>query len=161
MKHLILIRHAQARIGDYDQHDSQRRLSAKGEREACESARLLKQTVPQPDYIVCSDAVRTTATAMILAESLDIDRTCAVESNHALYAATTQQICRVIASFNDKYDCIALVGHNPSISAVTSRLSNDGQMYMMKTASAVRIDLPVMTWQDATSQQGKMTILVP
>ncbi len=159
MKHLILIRHADAKHGQPGLRDFDRPLSGTGEREARATGKLLRANPPFPDRIVCSDALRTASTASLIAAALGLDES-AIRKEHALYGGAFTALLHTIAALPDAQHCVALVGHNPSISELTGILSDDGTLVMMKTAEAIRIDLPANTWREAARQRGKATRLM-
>lgn len=159
MKHLILIRHADARHGQPGLRDFDRPLSKTGEREARATGKALPESPPLPTLIVSSDAVRTASTARLIADVVGLDES-AIRNEHALYGGAFTALLYTIAALPDAHQCVALVGHNPSISELTGILSDDGALVMMKTAEAIRIDLPADTWREAAHQRGKATRLV-
>lgn len=156
MKHLILIRHADARNGQPGLRDFDRPLSTSGEREALATGKALLETPPLPELIVCSDAVRTASTARLVAEKIGLSAS-TIRPEHALYGGSYTALLHTIASLPNAHQCVALVGHNPSISELTAILSDDGTLIMMKTACAIRLDLPADSWHEAASQRGKAT----
>ncbi len=158
MKHLILIRHADAKHGHPGLRDFDRPLSKTGERESRATGKALLKHPPLPERIVCSDAVRTADTASLVADVIGLDES-VIRSEHALYGGAFTALLYTIAALPDAHSCVALVGHNPSISELTGILSDDGKLVMMKTGDAIRIDLPADTWRKAARQRGKATKL--
>jgi len=156
VKHLILIRHADARHGQPGLRDFDRPLSKTGEREARATGKVLLQTPPLPELIVCSDAVRTADTARLIADVISLPDA-DIRYEHALYGGAVAALRYTIAALPDSHQCVALVGHNPSISELTSILSDVGTLIMMRTAAAIRIDLPAATWSEAARQRGRLT----
>jgi phosphohistidine phosphatase len=153
VKHLILIRHADAKHGHPGLRDFDRPLSKTGEREARATGKALLKHPPLPELIVCSDAVRTADTARLIADVIGLAES-DIRSEHALYGGAFTALLYTIAALPDAYSCIAVVGHNPSISELTGILSDDKTLVMMKTGSAIRIDLPADTWREAERQRG-------
>jgi len=156
VKHLILIRHADARHGQPGLRDFDRPLSKSGEREARATGKALLADPPLPELIVCSDAVRTASTALVIAGVLGLSKS-TIRPENALYGGPYTALLHTIGALPDSHQCVALVGHNPSISELTSILSDSGELIMMKTAAAIRLDLPAETWREAARQRGKAT----
>jgi len=156
VKQLILIRHADAKHGHPGLRDFDRPLSKTGEREALATAKALLQQPPLPTLMVCSDAVRTSETARLIASAIglaDAD----IRAEHAFYVGSYTALLHTIAALPDSHQCVALVSHNPSTSELRGILADDGAMIMMKTADAFRIDLPADSWRQAVRQRGKAT----
>ncbi len=156
MKHLILIRHADAKHGHPGLRDFDRPLSKTGQREAHATGKALLKHLPLPERIVCSDAVRTADTARLIADVIGLGES-VIHSEHALYGGAFTALLYTIAALPDAHSCVAIVGHNPSISELTGILSGDGKLVMMKTGDAIRIDLPADTWRLAARERGSRT----
>lgn len=156
MKSLILIRHADAQHGTPGLRDFDRPLSTTGEREARATGKALLLQPPMPGLIVSSDAVRTFSTARLIADVLGLAKS-TIRPEHALYGGAFTALLYTIAALPESHQCVALVGHNPSISELTGILSDNGALVMMKTAAAIRIDLPADTWRQAARQRGTAT----
>ncbi len=159
MKHLILIRHADAKHGHPGLRDFDRPLSKTGNHEARATGKALLKHPPLPELIVCSDAVRTADTARLIADVIGLDEA-AIRSEHALYGGAFTALLYTIATLPDACSCVAIVGHNPWISELTGILSDDKSLVMMKTGDAIRIDLPSDTWREAARQRGPAARLV-
>jgi phosphohistidine phosphatase len=156
VKHLILIRHADAKPGQPGLCDFDRPLSRTGEREARATGMALLEKPPLPELIVCSDAVRTAHTASVIAGVLGLTES-TIRREHTLYGGGFTALLYTIAALPDSHQCVALVGHNPAISELTGILTDGGTLIMMRTADAIRIDLPAGTWREATRQRGSLT----
>ena len=69
---LTLVRHAKTEPAAPGQEDWDRVLEPRGQRDAPEMARRLKQIAPKPDRILSSPAVRAITTATIMARELGV-----------------------------------------------------------------------------------------
>jgi phosphohistidine phosphatase len=110
---LILWRHAEAEEGE---PDLARALTPKGRRQAQKMAQWLKGQLPGTVRIIASPAVRTRETADALDLPYDIvphiDPDASADD---LLAAT---------GWPDSHGVVILVGHNPAISILASRLAD-------------------------------------
>lgn len=122
MRNLILIRHAEAVIASRTLPDVQRPLSTHGQAQARLMGEWLRCAGLKPDHIVCSHSARTTATARLLAHSLDLDIT-AITEDTRIYLQNFSGLLPLIHAWPDEYRRVFLIGHNPDISALMSELS--------------------------------------
>ncbi|MDQ6673311.1 MAG: phosphohistidine phosphatase SixA [Chloroflexota bacterium] len=118
---LYLVRHAVAFDVDPAQwpDDSQRPLTAEGQKRFKRSARGLKQLIPSVDLLLSSPWVRAWQTAEILESEAGWPRpvTCeALESGRA-----PAEVLQALQPFTS-YATIALVGHEPSLHELASYL---------------------------------------
>jgi len=155
VKHLILIRHAESNSQRLGQSDFDRPLSASGEREARATAEMLRCDGRIPDLMVCSAAVRTTATARIIADTLNLPDTIVAPDRH-LYGAPAHALLYTIAGFPEDCPCIALVGHNPAISDLACLLV-ETPLPSMRTGEAVCIRFAEDCWKKAARSHGAIT----
>jgi len=155
VKHLILIRHAQAESRLPGQSDLERPLSARGEREARATGEALLASVPLPALIICSRAARAVATARIIASVIGLPES-GVLFQDAVYNSSFPALLHVIAAFPDEDSCVAMVGHNPSISDLAGILADAADIGMggLCTGGALRIALAATTWRQAARTHG-------
>ena len=109
---LILWRHAEAEDGD---DDLARALTPKGRHQAQQMAQWLKEQLPDAVRIVASPAVRTRETANALAMPYTIDPRIAPDCSPEQMLAAS--------GWPDGHGLVILVGHNPAISVLASRLA--------------------------------------
>jgi phosphohistidine phosphatase len=122
MKTLLLIRHASA---DYNMagHDFDRPLNNAGKKEAAIIGNRLKDKNLKPDLWIASPARRAADTARPIASALQYDRE-KIAWKQELYHASLSTYSDITLSADDRYDCIAIVGHNPAISQFADSLSS-------------------------------------
>jgi phosphohistidine phosphatase len=116
---LYLIRHAQASEGSTNQTDLQRVLTQKGEDDAKELGRFLIDQNIKLDAVFCSPAIRTLTTANLLADKNHI----AIKPE--LYHANRAIMINLIQNTPNEIIHLALVGHNPTISAFANDLCKE------------------------------------
>jgi phosphohistidine phosphatase len=111
---LILWRHAHAVGESGGPQDWQRRLSARGERQAQRMARWLNHQLPQSTKVLCSPAVRTEATAHALGRSYKVDHALAPEAD------VDSLLCAV--QWPQAKGVTLVVGHQPTLGGVVAQL---------------------------------------
>ena len=143
MKQITIIRHGDSSFIGNNDHDWSRPLSQKGTNECIELAKYLSQNKMLPEKIICSDAKRTIETSNIILEKtgwnpklLDLDNN--------LYQANLDFLCELIAEQSDSIEKIILIGHNPGLSILCSKLSNNS--IYLSTGSCFTIKMENEFW---------------
>lgn len=149
MKQLLLIRHAKAEGHEAD--DFVRKLSHKGEHDAQKLAKHLKETGLIPQQVVASPAKRTKTTAQIIIDALHLP---AAILNDLIYEADERTLMKVINSFNNEQNFIALVGHNPGISYLLLKLT--GEVRDVHPGTAILVNFEVDDWQVISGDIGNI-----
>src|SRR4029450_8488453 len=98
---LTLVRHAKTEPGRSDQEDWDRVLEPRGQRDAPEMARRLKQIGPKPDRILSSPAVRAITTAPIMTRGLGVSAQ-KVQQAERLYLASLKDMLAVIRELGER-----------------------------------------------------------
>ena len=113
---LVLWRHAEAVECDDPAHDSLRKLTSRGEKQAIRMANWLDRQLPQSTRVWVSPTVRTQQTAQALGRPCKIRQELGPE-------ASVDQIIKIIEWPNGKSP-ILLVGHQPTLGHLIARLLN-------------------------------------
>jgi phosphohistidine phosphatase len=129
LKHLVVMRHAEAEHGHGDDHA--RALTARGHSQALQAGQWAAALGFVPAAFVVSDAVRTRQTM----EDLGLVDSFRTEPD--AYNATAQEICEFIWALPDTVNAAIVVAHNPGISDLCSRL---GHLSVMRPACAVLVN---------------------
>lgn len=111
---LILWRHAEAEDGV---PDMERRLTAKGEKQAAKMAAFLRPRLPEHTRILVSPAVRTQQTAQALTRHFDTEP--------AVGPGADAQAVLKAAGWPGHKGCVLVVGHQPYIGEVAALLMAD------------------------------------
>ncbi|MFT4185632.1 MAG: hypothetical protein QM613_00130 [Micrococcaceae bacterium] len=111
-KKLLLIRHAEAEFGFFD--DFERPLNHYGRLSLPETKEWLKEQGYVPDKVLVSTALRTQETAKGI---FDVPLT----SSDALYYSSVKKIIEEIAMTEESVNCLAVVGHMSVIGAIAHR----------------------------------------
>lgn len=124
MKTLYLLRHAQAlpssaAVGDFD-----RVLSPKGIEDAKKLGEVLKQRETSINLIKCSSAKRTQQTTETVLSGFE--QNIHTEYSKSIYNANVSDLFAMIQDTDDKVESLMIVGHNPTIYELVSRLAASG-----------------------------------
>lgn len=112
--------------------------------------RLIRHDI-KPQILITSPALRTLATAEIFTEYLSLPK---AKEDKKIYDASRLSLLDVINSFDDKYDFIALVGHNPYIEQITQYLV--GQSVAYSTCAIGLIEFEFDNWASVSSGTGTL-----
>ena len=145
MKTLLLVRHAKSSWGDQTLPDHERPLNHRGRRDAPRVGARLRERGVVPDVIVTSTAVRARSTAEILAKAIDLGSGRIVEDDR-LYGATPDGLLEIIRALDDESTSIMVVGHNPEIGELASRLSDE--IAEMPTCAVAEFRFDVADWAE-------------
>ncbi len=122
LRNLYLIRHAQAHEKAVSQTDLQRELTVKGRNDAIELGKYLLNQKIKLDMMLCSPAVRTHTTALLIAESISLSKQKLVVHPN-LYHTNHHDMLSIVRAINNELHHVAIVAHNPTISTFASNLS--------------------------------------
>lgn len=152
MKNIYLIRHAEAEnaIG---MKDIERRLTDNGKKTIEHVTIKIKETYPKPDMIFVSPAKRTQQTAEIIKNTWACDDTCC-KTEDFLYECTYQDVFRFLQNLSEQYTTIAIVGHNPTLSALVNFLT--GESINLAPANVCVIEFNVDIWAELFAHAGQL-----
>tara|TARA_B100001939_G_C16904313_1_gene601530 strand:+ start:443 stop:943 length:501 start_codon:yes stop_codon:yes gene_type:complete len=110
-KELIIIRHAQAKLGSNSGLDSDRPLTSRGEDQAILMARRMMSYELKIDHLICSPALRTKMTALIFCREIGFQENKILYLDE-LYEGTLQNYLRVFSGITKN---TAIIGHYPGV----------------------------------------------
>ena len=145
-----MIRHAKAE--KEGESDIERPLKYTGMQDAAFMAEKLKENSFVPQFIITSPALRTKTTAEIISDHFLMPEP---ELNKKIYEASEQTWMKVINDLPEKYDFIAIVGHNPGISEIIYKLTGDARE--VHTATVAVIDFELDKWDAISGGMGKLS----
>jgi phosphohistidine phosphatase len=122
MRKIILLRHGESADKQRGQSDFDRNLTTRGATSIAALAKVLAHENFAPDYLLVSPATRTKQTADIIIEQLNLGIAPHFESD--LYNREENVYLQHISHIQPNWNCLMVVGHNPSISALAAKLSN-------------------------------------
>ncbi len=152
MRNLYLIRHAETANRLVNQTDAERSLTANGTTEA----QLLGQYLSQHkiEKILFSGAVRTAQTTLAINEALQLPPERLVRCD-AMYYADVATLLDIIQSIDDCCTHVALVAHNPGISALASVVCSV-KVPTFSPAQVVALVFEVGAWQQIAPHAGQL-----
>lgn len=148
---LILIRHAKS---DWSggEADIARPLAKRGRRQAPDAGRWLNAHIDAIDLVVVSPAERTRSTWQLVSAELDALPRSRVDDR--VYAASGTELLAVVRELPDDLHTVVLVGHNPGIEELVSRLT--GESAAMPTSAIAVIAVPG-SWSAAGDVRARLT----
>jgi len=135
---VTLIRHAEA--GDDAPRDESRALTARGRADARRLGRALARRGVRFTTIVTSPLVRAVQTAEIVAAATEF-RGRMPATDVLVPEASAGDVVAFLAKIADEKS-VALVAHEPILSAVAAALTRKGRYPALRKAEALRIRLP-------------------
>jgi len=163
VKTLLLLRHAKSDLGSPDQLDIDRPLNQRGQKAAVLIGQWLKQQHIQPEWAVCSPALRVRETVAGLHKNINLPESL-IQFNERLYLASLTTLLDVLSQCPDDMDQILLVGHNPGVEELLIYLcgpklplSSNGKL--ITTATLAQINLPD-DWHRLTPECGTLKQIV-
>lgn len=143
---LVLLRHAKS---DWEgrQADLDRPLAARGLRQAPRAGVRLAGLIRRIDLALVSPAVRARETwDLVKAELPEVPPT---RIDDRVYAATSGQLLAVVRALPDEAHSVVLVGHNPGVEDLASRLT--GTEVALPTSA-----LAVIAWDGSWASAGQL-----
>lgn len=136
VKKLILVRHSDAEHSSFDTPDFDRRLTPQGRKRAKLQANQLLTKNLIPNLVITSNAIRAKETASIFLPILNPD--CQIQHVPFLYDDfTTTDFFNLISSIDANKTVVMVVGHNPTISVMASRLDFKSQLSFKPCSMAI------------------------
>jgi phosphohistidine phosphatase len=153
MKRLTLLRHAKTETGHSGQDDWDRKLEPRGQKDAPDMARRLRERKLKPDRIITSPAARAKATANVFAKELHVPATKLVEDER-LYLASPKVILEVIRELGGTDDHLMIVGHNPGLTEFADRISAERDIDNMPTCAIYTVEFDLKEWSELEWDSG-------
>jgi phosphohistidine phosphatase len=148
MKQLLLIRHAKSSWDDPLQNDIDRPLNKRGKKDAPEMAERLLDKKIKIDAFISSPAERALSTCIYFAKAFDVKKKEIIQVDE-LYNAQVENFYKVIGEVDDTFDSIAIVSHNPGITAFANELT-DVHVDDMPTCSIFSVKADIEKWKEFT-----------
>jgi len=160
LKSVLVLRHAKSSWKHPDLADHDRPLNKRGKRDAPLMGRLLKKKGLVPDNIISSTAIRSRATAEVVAKASSYKGE--IVLNKSLYAAGPEAYLGVIHDLPDEYVRVMIVGHNPGLEELVEMLT--GEIHLMPTCSLAHVKFRVDKWSEqlrVNKIKGKAEMWLP
>ena len=153
MKRLTLLRHAKTEPGHSGQDDWDRQLEPRGQKDAPEMARRLRERKLKPDRIITSPAVRALATAHIFARELHLPAA-RLAQDERLYLASPKTLREVIRELGGTDSHLMIVGHNPGLTEFADRVSAERDIDNMPTCAIYTLEFDLAQWSELEWDSG-------
>jgi phosphohistidine phosphatase len=144
---ISLLRHAKSDWEKSGLDDHDRPLNARGRRSAPLVAKYIEQHEIGIDVILASTALRAQQTLDLLIATWK-GRPPTIFSTQNLYLATPQVILREISKLDDQWNSVLVIGHNPGLADLASRLAETSLEY--PTACLAVFCLELSSWTQLT-----------
>ena len=154
VKHLILVRHAEAATASPDQKDYDRPLTAQGYQDAARVGRYGHVQHWSLDVIISSTALRAQTTAELIAEQLHFDLS-RITFREELYQASVRSMLQEINQQPDHCQQLMLVGHNPAVSYLVEYLTGRDTL-SIAPAGVVGLTFDVEQWTMVSKQTATL-----
>ena len=159
MKQLTLLRHGKSDWSAPYPTDFERPLKARGRRDVPRMGEYLADLGLVPDLIVSSPAERARQTAELFAAAVGYDGE--IFWDEAVYGAGVGELMAVLRRLPDDADHVVLIGHNPGLENLASRLIGaDAYDVRLPTAAAAHILLAGESWHDVQVNTGQLQWLM-
>lgn len=154
MKTLYMVRHAKSSWDDMSLSDHDRPLNGRGEKNAPEMGKRLKDRGILPDLLLSSSAIRAYETARKIANEIGYVESRIVISKD-LYHADEEDIVHFLQQQKDENHSLMIFGHNPGFTDCVNLLSEAG-FYNIPTCGVVGITFNTDHWNDIQTGTGTL-----
>lgn len=155
---LYLMRHAQSADKQPGQTDKERELTVQGLRDSIKIGAYLYNQKINPDIILTSTAIRATATAGLLLDTLKLMPE-KIQLNDELYDASPRTFLKEITKLEDTLNHVLCVGHNPAISYLAEYLTK-AEIGELPPGGVVIIQFEILLWQKIGEGSGTFVKLL-
>lgn len=158
-RYLLLLRHAKSAWDTEATADFDRPLANRGERDAPNMGKWLKNQGLVPDTVVSSPALRAKQTSEAACRKMDIKQK-EISWDNRVYAATVSELLGVLKDYSKKPKTLMLVGHNPGLEDLLVYLVGGGihippDGKLLPTAALAHLEMPD-NWKDLAVGAAKL-----
>ena len=158
MKTLLVMRHGKSSWDDPSLSDYDRPLKNRGRRAAELIGAEISRRGLTPDLVISSGAKRARKTAAIVAKAAGY--TGQIELTDRIYFNGVDGYLDSLAEVADGLGRVLVVGHNPHVEGVTTRLT--GEQVSFPTAALAVIELDTESWAKAGETNGRLiSVMLP
>ena len=149
-RRLILLRHAKSSWDETTATDHQRRLNARGRRDAPRVGQEIARRGWQPEQVFCSDAQRTRETWERMQDCFETPPQ--VTYVPEFYHGTHQDIVQSVATVPDAVRTVMVIGHNPGWEDAVRRFTSTP--VQITTGNAALLEHADPHWASAICESG-------
>lgn len=154
MRTLFLMRHAKSEWGDASLADHDRPLNERGRRAAAAIGNYMRANGLIPEAVITSSAIRACSTA----ELVIADSGWPITIEPRIYEATAGQLLDLVNGLSDMLTTVMFVGHEPTMSSLTARLTEVD--VSMPTGTLAVITFDAASWSKVTIGSGNLRELI-
>ena len=150
---LTLLRHAKTEAQHSGQEDWDRMLEPRGQKDAPEMARRLRERKLKPDLTITSPAVRALTTAQIFMRELHLPAS-KLQQDERLYLASPKVLKEVICELGGTVPHLMIVGHNPGLTEFADKVSAERDVDNMPTCAIYTLEFEIKDWSELAWDSG-------
>jgi phosphohistidine phosphatase len=157
-KTLFIIRHGKAKETETGKKDFDRVLDSEGLSQSSHLGIYLYNKNAEPDALICSNAVRAVQTAELISDHINFDIS-KIITDEELYEASVRILENKVREFNNDWQEVVLVGHNPVLTYFVEYITGhhfDG----METGSLVKITFAATDWISISKENASFEYYV-
>jgi phosphohistidine phosphatase len=157
---ISLLRHAKSSRDDPSLEDRERPLAKRGTRDARRIGAWMEQNGLRPELVLCSEALRTRATLMLLMAEMN-EFLPEVVYDPALYMADEAELFERLRGVDQRFGHMMMIGHNPGLHALAVGLVGSGPRKRLDalaerlpTAGLVVVEFDLKNWSSLKRGTG-------
>ncbi len=150
---LYVLRHAKSSWDDEHLSDFERPLNQRGKRASSFMGEFMHENNFLPKRIVSSPAVRAKKTIERVAAGAHFE--VAIEYDERIYEASPMTLLNVIRETEDEVKSVLIIGHNPGLEGLISRITSDYKRMATATLAVIKINSP--KWSELGTGAGKFS----
>jgi phosphohistidine phosphatase len=154
MKQLLIIRHAKSSWDSFAMSDFDRPLNDRGQKDAPLMAERLLKSKVKIDALVSSPANRALSTAIHFAKVFGFKEKDILQVPELYHAPESVYYTVIHDLFKDKWDTVAIFGHNPGITYFVNDL-NVARVDNMPTCGVFGVVASINSWKTFASGEKR------
>ena len=161
MKTLLLLRHAKSSWDAPAARDIDRPLAPRGERDAPQVGKALRDADVDLDLVVVSTAVRAQQTAALVLKAAKYEG--AIVHEEAIYEASVSSLMDVVRRLPETAETVMLVGHNPGFEMLLGALCGTvaaPARVRVPTGMLACLELSGGKWAEASAGSGTLIWMI-
>ncbi|MFN4233562.1 MAG: SixA phosphatase family protein [Bacteroidia bacterium] len=159
MKTILFIRHGKSSWDIENLEDFYRPLSERGIKDAIKMGRYLKNIQLVPELCLCSPSHRTIATYSIIHHTANW-KNVKLKTTKKIYESSGEKIKSVLKHIDDKFNLIALVGHEPSLSEFITENCNYRISKFPTASIALVVFKDLKKWKKIDKKKGDLEFVI-
>lgn len=159
MKQLHLIRHAKSSWDDPSLGDHQRPLNARGQRASVLMGTAMSMHLKDTPAVFVSSAVRAQQTFQGLVSGWTALEETVSTTDDRLYTFDAHDLIAWLSEADDRLDHMAVIGHNPALSALARLLYPQLTRSRLPTAAWLWLSFDNVSWRSVVESPEKAELV--